>query len=86
MPSNNGKAETPGLSELLEGLSHAGIEFILVGGLAAVIQGAPITTLDVDIVPRQTPDNIAKLAGFLKAAEAHHLQTISTGKNSGFCC
>mgnify|MGYP006303772661 FL=1 len=73
MPSsNNGKAENPGLSELLEGLSHAGIEFILVGGLAAVIQGAPITTLDVDIVHRQTPDNIARLAGFLKAAEAHH--------------
>jgi hypothetical protein len=36
------------LGEIVEGLSRAGVEFILVGGLAAVVQGAPITTMDVD--------------------------------------
>ncbi len=49
MPSDKGKTENAGLSALLEGLINAGIEFILVGGLAAVVQGAPITTIDVDI-------------------------------------
>jgi len=34
----------------LESLSEAGIHFILVGGLAAVLNGASIQTYDVDIV------------------------------------
>ena len=38
------------LSTLLERLLVTDVEFVLVGGLAAVVQGAPITTLDVDIV------------------------------------
>lgn len=37
---NNSKIAN--LSDLLEGLSGAAIEFILVGGLAAVIQGVPV--------------------------------------------
>jgi hypothetical protein len=39
--SDKGKTENAGLSALLEGLINAGIEFILVGGLAAVVQGHP---------------------------------------------
>ena len=72
MPSDKGKTEDRGLSALLEGLVDAGIEFILVGGLAAVVQGAPITTMDVDIVHRQTAENIAKLLDFLKSIDAYH--------------
>jgi hypothetical protein len=72
MPSVKGKKESTGLSTILKGLNEAGVEFILVGGLAAVVQGAPITTMDVDIVHRQTPDNIAKLINFLKSVGAYH--------------
>lgn len=72
MPSDKTKPENVGLSGLLEGLGEAGIEFILVGGLASVIQGAPIATLDVDIVLRLTDDNIGKLLVFLKSVEAYH--------------
>jgi len=72
MPSDKGETENSGLSALLEGLIDAGIEFILVGGLAAVVQGAPITTMDVDIVHRQTDENIGKLLGFLKSIDAYH--------------
>ncbi len=46
------------LNALLKGLSKARVEFILVGGEAAVIQGAPVTTYDLDIVHRQTDENI----------------------------
>lgn len=72
MPLDKGKTENAGLSALLEGLINAEIEFILVGGLAAVVQGAPITTMDVDIVHRQTAKNIGKLLGFLKSIDAYH--------------
>lgn len=48
MPSDKGKTENAGLSALLEGLINAGVKFILVDDLAAVVQGVPITTMDVD--------------------------------------
>ena len=50
----------------------AGVDFILVGGLAAVIQGAAVTTMDVDVVHSQSPDNIARLLSFLKSVDAVH--------------
>jgi len=65
-------SKTANLSDLLEGLSEAGIEFIVVGGLAAVIQGAPLTTTDLDIVHRQTKDNIDKILKFLKKTDAFY--------------
>jgi hypothetical protein len=50
MPAGNNKMPNIDLSALLEGLIAADIRFILVGGLAAVVQGAPVTTMDIDIV------------------------------------
>lgn len=42
----------------------------MVGGAAAVIHGAPITTQDLDIVHRRTPENIARLLELLRNLEA----------------
>lgn len=70
MPTGDRKSMSASLSELLEGLLEAGIDFILVGGLAAVIQGAPVTTMDVDIVHSQAPQNIARLLAFLRSVDA----------------
>lgn len=53
------------LDELLATLIAAEIELVVVGGLAAVAQGAPLTTHDVDIVHRRTPDNVARLVAVL---------------------
>jgi len=72
MPTRNEKPTGLDLSSVLEGLIKADIEFILVGGLAAVVQGAPVTTMDVDIVHNQSSENIAKLLGFLKSIDAFH--------------
>src|SRR5688572_15039866 len=44
---------TADLEALLRELVTAGVEFIVVGGAAAVIHGAPVTTQDLDVVPRQ---------------------------------
>jgi len=74
MHSSDGKIRlrVVDLSALLEALTEAGIDFIVVGGLAAVAQGAPITTMDMDIVHRQSNDNIEKLLAFLKQIDTIH--------------
>ena len=46
---------------LLSELSASGVRFVLVGGLAAVTQGAPITTFDVDIVHDRELENVRRL-------------------------
>ena len=48
------------------------MEFIVVGGAAAVIHGAPITTEDLDIVHRRTPDNVDRLMTLLEQLDAYH--------------
>jgi predicted nucleotidyltransferase len=57
-------------SSLLRALRENGVEFILVGGLAGVLNGAPINTFDVDIVHARTPANITRLLGVLESVDA----------------
>jgi predicted nucleotidyltransferase len=70
MPTGGQKPTSISLGEVLEGLLKADVDFILVGGLAAVIQGAPLTTMDVDVVHSQSPENITRLFAFLKSIGA----------------
>ena len=56
---------SPSLDSLLAILAAADVEFIVVGALAAVAQGAPVTTHDIDIVHRRTPENLARLVAVL---------------------
>ncbi len=72
MPTGGRKPTSVSLSEVLEGLLKTGVDFILVGGLAAVVQGAPVTTMDVDIVHSRSPENVARLLAFLKSFDAVH--------------
>lgn len=72
MPTDKEKSTSVDLGAILEGLIEAGVDFILVGGLAAVVQGAPVTTMDVDIVHNQSPENIARLLSFLKSIDAFY--------------
>lgn len=60
------------LGRLLEELAAANVDFILVGGLAAVSQGAPLATFDVDIVHRRSDDNVDRLLDFLARNNARH--------------
>jgi predicted nucleotidyltransferase len=43
-------------------LADAEVEFVVVGGMSAVLQGVPVVTLDLDVCYRRTPENIARLA------------------------
>lgn len=56
--------------ELLETLSAHGVDFIVVGGVAAVLEGAPVSTLDLDILYDTRPDNLERLLAALRALGA----------------
>lgn len=54
---------------LLGALVENGVEFILVGGVAATVHGSARLTSDVDVVYRRSPENIARLAAALAPLE-----------------
>jgi hypothetical protein len=58
--------ESPNDNEgLLQTLHRAGVEFILVGGMAAIVHGAARLTFDLDIVYKRSPDNYPRLVAAL---------------------
>ncbi len=51
---------------MIEGLIKGDIKFINVSGLVAVVQGAPVTKMDLDIVHQPSFDNSSRLFDFLR--------------------
>lgn len=62
------------LRGVLSALASADVRFVLVGGVAATVQGVPVHTFDVDIVPARDPENVRRLAAVLRAIEARYRQ------------
>ena len=60
----------PKYHEILLRLADAGVEAIVVGMAAAVIQGAPTMTWDLDVVHHRTPDNVERLLSVLNDIDA----------------
>jgi hypothetical protein len=56
---------TPDLVGLIRMLSRGGVQYIIVGGVAAGLHGALRTTLDLDVVYARDPDNITRLVAAL---------------------
>lgn len=54
----------------LETLARHGVDYVLIGGLAATLQGSPLTTGDADICPDTAPANLGRLATALKELDA----------------
>ena len=63
------------LESLLERLTAGGVEFILVGGFAAVAHGASILTRDVDVCLHFTAENLARLQSALAGLHPVHRMT-----------
>jgi hypothetical protein len=61
---------TADLEALLRALQDAGIAAMVVGGAAAVIHGAPVTTQDLDIIPRLGPGDDDRLLALLERLDA----------------
>ena len=52
-------------SEILSSLLEGDIAFIVVGGVTAVLEGAPVSTFDLDVVYSLEEENLVRLAGVL---------------------
>lgn len=61
----------PAFDQLLRRLSEAGVEFVLVGGLAVNAWGVVRGTKDVDIVVAPDPENLKRLAEVAVGAHGH---------------
>lgn len=60
----------PSLIDILRILSRHQVEFIVVGGMAAVIGGVPIVTRDVDVLRGRSPENVARMLAALDELDA----------------
>lgn len=58
------------LKNILQLLSNSDIEFVVIGGLAAVIYGSSQVTRDLDVCVAMNPDNIVRLR---KVLAPYHL-------------
>lgn len=59
-------------ADLLRVLDAHGVEYVLVGALAAALQGAPVSTYDIDIVHRRDPANVTRLLDALRSINAYY--------------
>lgn len=51
-------------------LAEHAVEYVMVGALAARLQGFPRLTADMDITPATSPENLGRLASALRALDA----------------
>jgi predicted nucleotidyltransferase len=77
----------------LETLADGGVDFIIVGGIAAVLHGAARPTYDLDIVYARTPENLTRVVATLAPSRPYlrgappglpfrwDVETVSAGLN-----
>jgi hypothetical protein len=63
---------TSDLLLILQTLAERQVNFIVVGGVCAVLHGAPISTFDLDVVHSRAPDNLDRLLAALQALDAFY--------------
>lgn len=82
--------------EVFEAFDKHGVDYILIGGVAVVLQGMERLTRDIDILVKMVPDNIDKLRKALHAvfddasieeitlSELHDYPVVRYGTPNGF--
>jgi hypothetical protein len=55
---------------ILEVLVRHGVDFVVIGGLAALAHGSPFPTRDVDVTPAKDAANLGRLSGALTELDA----------------
>lgn len=58
------------LRSLLHSLTEGGVDFVVVGGVAVILQASPRVTKDLDICYARVPENLERLAAVLLGLEA----------------
>jgi hypothetical protein len=62
----------PDFLAILQTLATHQVDFIVVGGVGAVLQGAPISTFDLDLVHSRTRKNVDRLLVALELLDARY--------------
>lgn len=70
---------------LIKTLAKHGVRYVLIGAVAARLQGFPRLTADADITPARESDNIARLAAALRELDAR-VYTDSVPEGLAFDC
>ena len=65
---------SPLLVKIAKTLHMVRLEAVMVGNAAAAINGAPVTTIDIDFMFRKTPTNMRKLKVFAEELDAQILK------------
>jgi hypothetical protein len=66
------KTPRPDFTTILGVLARHQADFIVVGGVCGVLHGAPISTLDLDILHSRAPANVARLLAALEELGAYY--------------
>jgi hypothetical protein len=57
-------------AQILAVLDRHGVDYVLIGGYAAQLHGSKLPTLDIDVTPATTHDNLVRLAAALRQLQA----------------
>lgn len=68
--------ESPDFFKILETLSQHEVSYIVVGGVCAVLLGAPVTTFDLDIVPSLDKKNRVRLLAAIEELEGFYREQL----------
>jgi hypothetical protein len=63
---------TQSFLRILQLLDRHGVEYVVVGGVAAVLQGAPVTTFDIDALVKVDATNADRLLAALQSLDARY--------------
>lgn len=63
---------SPSFQTILAALQRHGVEFVVVGGVAAVLHGAPVTTFDLDTLIRVSDENATRLMAAFDELKARY--------------
>jgi predicted nucleotidyltransferase len=69
----------------IKALARRGVRYVLIGAVAARLQGFPRTTADIDIAPARDEDNLRRLASALRDLKAR-VYTESVPEGLAFDC
>ena len=58
--------------KIFEVLAKYNVEYIIVGGVSAVLNGAPVTTYDLDIIHSREKDNLGRLMSALTELNTYY--------------
>jgi hypothetical protein len=62
----------PDFLAILQVLSEHHVDFIVIGGVCAVLHGAPLATFDIDIVHSRAPENVERLHAALLSLDTYY--------------